>query len=107
MTARPNRRFVIVAVLAVLAIVLGVSGPNVWAKVTGNSTASTNTSAKDRIAADPPPPLFASAQVSTTASDVAAQKKQAATMVGTWVASHGTATDDKAFVAWLEGVFPA
>jgi len=107
MTARPNRRFVIVAVLAVIAIVVGLSGPNVWAKVTGNSSASSNTSAKDRIAADPPPPLFPSEEVSTTASDVAAQKKQAATMVRTWVAKHGTTTDDKAFVTWLEAAFPA
>src|SRR3954451_1332518 len=103
---RPDRRFAVVAVLAVLAIVLGLFGPSAWARVTGNS-GSPNTSAKDRIEAHPPPTLFSTTAVAATASDVAAQQKRAAAMFRPWVTAHGTATDDKAFVAWLEKAFPA
>jgi hypothetical protein len=104
----PARRFVVVAVLAVLAIVAGLVGPAAWGAVTGNPTGSSsgNTSAKDRIAADPPPPLFPAAQVASTATTVAAQSKQARTLARAWVAAHGTTADDKEFVAWVEQVFP-
>jgi hypothetical protein len=96
---------VLVAVLAVAAIVIGLVGPTAWAKVTGTSTA--NLSAKDRIAANPPPPLFATSQVAGTAADVAAQKVQATSLIQSWVGAHGTKGDDKAFVTWIEQVFPA
>jgi membrane-associated phospholipid phosphatase len=100
----PNRRFVVVAVLAVVAIVAGLVGPTAWAKVSGAPTA--NQSAKDRIAENPPPPLFTVAQVAGTATDVANQKEQASALIRAWVAAHGTRTDDKAFVTWIEQVFP-
>ncbi len=103
---RPNRRFVVVGALAVLAIVVGLFGPTAWGKVAGNS-ASTNTSAKDRIEADPPPALFPVSEVAPTATEVAAQHERAATMLRAWVADHGTTSDDKAFAAWLEKSFPA
>jgi len=96
----------VVAALAVLAVVVGLFGPTAWAKVTGSNT-STNTSAKDRIEANPPPALFPTTQVAATAAAVAAQHQQAASMVRSWVTAHGTATHDKAFIAWLEKVFPA
>jgi hypothetical protein len=99
-----NRRFVAAAVLAVVAIVAGLLGPTAWARVTGGPTGSS--SAKDRIAADPPPPLFPASQVAGTATEVAAQQEQASELIDSWVATHGTRTDDKAFVAWLEQVFP-
>ena len=99
-----NRRFFVVALLAVIAIVLGLVGPTAWAKVTGSPTS--NLSAKDRIGADPPPPLFPPAEVADTATDVAAQKRQASALINDWVAAHGTKKDDKAFVTWIEQVFP-
>lgn len=101
----PGARFVVVAVLAVVAIVAGLLGPTAWARVTGDS--GSNTSAKDRIAADPPPPLFAAAQVAGTAAEVAAQQQRATTLIAAWVADHGSTKDDQAFTAWLEQVFPA
>lgn len=104
---QPGRRFVVVGVLAALAIVVGIFGPTAWAKVTGNSANGAPASAKDRIAANPPPTLFPTTQVAATAASVAAQKSQAATMLRTWLATHGTTTDDKGFVAWLEKSFPA
>ena len=84
---RSNRRFAIVGVLAVLAILVGLVGPSAWAKVTGTSAASSTSSAKDRIAANPPPDLFPSSAVTATASDVAAQHQQAARMIRTWAAT--------------------
>jgi membrane-associated phospholipid phosphatase len=101
----PARRFVVVAVLAVLAILGGLVGPTAWGVVTGTPTG--NTSAKDRIEADPPPPLFPPARVASTARGVAAQRKQAAALVRAWVAAHGPTANDKEFVAWVEQVFPA
>lgn len=101
----PDRRFIVVAVLAVAAILVGLVGPTAWSKVTGTPT--TTLSAKDRIAANPPPPLFPVSQVAATASDVSAQRQQAASLIGAWVAAHGIKADDKAFVTWIEQVFPA
>lgn len=101
--SRRSRRFVVVAALAVLAVLVGLLGPTTWAKVTGNGG---NTSAKDRIAADPPPRLFSATAVSGTARDVAAQKTQAAHLVRVWLAGHGTTADDSAFMAWIEKTFP-
>jgi hypothetical protein len=98
-------RFVVVALLAVVAIVAGLAGPTAWARVTGSATA--NTSAKDRIAADPPPPLFPATWVSGTADDVAGQHQRASTLIAAWVADHGTRTDDQTFTTWVEQVFPA
>ena len=95
----------VVAVLAVVAILAGLVGPTAWSRVTGAPTSSL--SAKDRIAANPPPPLFPAGQVTGTATDVAAQKAQASSLIGAWVAAHGTGTDDKAFVTWVEQVFPS
>jgi len=66
---------VVVGVLAVLAIVVGLLGPAAWAKVTGTGAGAT--SAKDRIAADPPPALFPTTEVTATATQVTAQHKQA------------------------------
>ena len=34
-------------------------------------------------------------------------RQQACDLIHAWVAAHGTKTDDKAFVAWIEQVFPA
>ncbi len=101
----PNRRFTIVAVLAVVAVVAGLSGQGVLARVTG--APATNLSAKDRIAANPPPPLFPPTQVGATADDVAAQQKRASSLIHAWVGAHGTHQDDQAFVTWIEQVFPA
>jgi membrane-associated phospholipid phosphatase len=103
--AAPARRFVVVAVLAVLAVLGGLVGPTAWGVVTGAPTGST--SAKDRIEADPPPPLFPPATVAGTATGVAMQTKQAAALVRAWVAAHGTKANDTEFVTWVEQVFPA
>ena len=105
-TRRPRRRFVVVAVLAVVAIVVGLLGPTAWAKVTGPGS-----SPRPRPRTGSPPTrrrrCSRRTEVAATATDVAAQRAQAARHDRAWVAAHGTTADDKAFVAWLERDFPA
>lgn len=87
-----------IAVLAVVSIVTGT--------VLSSHGASADTSAKARIGADPPPPLFSDAAVTPTAGNIAAQREVAARLIGDWAAAHGTRVDDQAFVAWVEKTFP-
>jgi hypothetical protein len=60
-----------------------------------------NGSAKDRIAADPPPHLFAGQTVSPLGHDIAGQQGEAQRRMAGWWKAHGHGRDDKAFVAWL------
>jgi hypothetical protein len=60
-----------------------------------------NGSAKDRIAADPPPRLFATKTVSPLANDLAGQQAEARRRMAPWWKAHGHDRDDKQFVAWL------
>lgn len=106
MTTRISPRFLSVAVLAVVAIVVGLLGPNHLPGSWGGAS-SKNLSAKDRIEAAPPPTLFTLAQAQSTASAVATQHVQAATMVRSWAAAHGSSRQDAAFTTWLEKSFPA
>lgn len=104
MSTRISPRFLAVALLAVIAIVVGLVGPT-WAGGSGGSS-SKNLSAKDRIEAAPPPNLFSTAQVRSTAVGVAAQRATADKMIRAWTASHGSSQQDAAFIAWLERNFP-
>ena len=92
-------RYLVVAVLAVLAVVAGA----VSAYALGGSK---NLSAKDRIAADPPPALFSDGQVAPIGRRVAAQVPTAHRLMTSWWASHGHTRDDRAFAAWAEQVLP-
>jgi membrane-associated phospholipid phosphatase len=92
-------RYLVVAVLALLAVVAGAVG----AYALGGGT---NLSAKDRIAADPPPALFSDNEVAPTGRRVAAQAPAADRLMRTWWASHGHTRDDRAFAAWAEQVLP-
>lgn len=85
------------AVLAVASIVT-------CTLLTGHSQ---NTSAKDRIEADPPPALFTDDAIAPTARDIARQHTVADERIQTWVTVHGTKPDDKAFISWVEHTFPA
>jgi hypothetical protein len=66
-----------------------------------------NTSAKDRIEANPPPDLFTAPSIEPTARDTGRQRTVAEERIQAWVAIHGTAPDDKAFTSWVENTFPA
>ena len=89
-------RVVLIALLAALAIVAGSLG----------TALGLDTSAKDRIEADPPPPLFTEAAIRPTEHDVSAQSKEADKLMSQWFARHGSGRDDSAFVAWVEQVLP-
>jgi hypothetical protein len=97
---RRPRRFVVIAVLAVLAVVVGAVGPWAYAMVTGGA------SAKDRIAADPPPRLFADATIAPLGAQIDGQASTARRLMAGWWAGHGTGRHDAAFTAWLQRSLP-
>jgi hypothetical protein len=99
MTRRIDPRVAVVAVLALASVVTGLLLP-------GKTHGSANTSSGDRIAADPPPALFTAADTAQIDRLVARQRPVAAARIRTWVATHGTRADDRAFVQWVEAGFP-
>jgi len=96
---RIRTRYLIVLVMAVLAVGAGVARPLV-------ADSAPNLSATDRIKASPPPTLFSDAQTSTISADVAAQDKTATALMASWWKAHGTAPDDKTFLVWVETQVP-
>jgi membrane-associated phospholipid phosphatase len=97
---RMPRRFAVVAVLAALAVLLGGVGP--WAYGT-----FVDTSAKDRIEADPPPALFPDDVVAPMGRRIASEESPAHALMAQWWSAHGPAADDARFVVWLEQNLPA
>jgi membrane-associated phospholipid phosphatase len=97
---RPRRRFVVVATLAVLAVVVGALGPSAYATLTGGG------SAKDRIAADPPPRLFPDGTIAPLGAQIDGQAATARRLMATWWSGHGTGPHDAAFAAWLQRSLP-
>ena len=93
------RRYAVVAVLSALAILLGAVGP--WAYA-----AFVDTSAKDRIEADPPPPLFPDSAVTPLGRKIDAEASPAHSLMVGWWTSHGPARADAQFVTWLERTLP-
>ncbi len=91
-------RYLVVAVVALLAVIGGTLG----VRVPGGA----NLSAKDRIGAHPPPALFPTSAISGTESSVEAQSAPAHALMAQWFAAHGHARDDAAFVTWLEAHLP-
>ncbi len=99
MRSRLPRRYLAVLVLALVAILVGAAGPLVF-------SALANPSAKDLIAADPPPRLFPAATVAPLEKQVTAQSAQAHALMQQWWATHDHAAHDAAFTAWLEKTLP-
>lgn len=95
----PNR-YAVITVLAVLAVLSGMLAPWTFAAFVND------TSARDRIAADPLPPLFRDSTVASTRRQVDAQAPHAVTLMGLWWSSHGTARQDTAFATWVERALP-
>lgn len=96
---RPRRRYVVTATVAVVALILGLLGPWIWAKVNGPS-------AKDVIEADPPPTLFSAAAIKPVDVLVDPQQAKAHRLMKAYWASHGSRADDAVFTRWLERHFP-
>jgi hypothetical protein len=98
---RPARAWAFRAVTAaaVLAVLGGAIAP--WA-----TSAFVDTSAKDRIALDPPPALFPDAAIAPIGQQVAEQQATARHLMAGWWAAHDATADDAAFVTWLEAALP-
>ncbi len=99
MKTRLPRRYVAVLAVAVLAILVGVAGPLVF-------SALASPSAKDLIAADPPPRLFPDATVAPLETRVTAQESRAHALMQQWWSTHDHAPHDAAFTTWLEHTLP-
>lgn len=89
-------RYVVVAMLAVVALVVGVVLPIL-----------SNGSATDRVKADPPPKLFTEGQMKPVVAPIDAQDAKASKAMASWWKAHGSVRDDKAFLTWVEGQVPA
>ena len=94
---RLPRRYLTVLVAALVAVLVGTVGP---------LALGLNGSAKDRIAADPPPALFGDATVAPLGRHVDAQAAKAHTLMRQWWSGHGRAAHDAAFTAWVERTLP-
>ena len=99
MKSRLPRRYVAVLAVAVLAILVGAAGPLVF-------SALASPSAKDLIAADPPPRLFPDTTVAPLEKQVTAQSAQAHALMQQWWSTHDHAAHDAAFTTWLEQTLP-
>ncbi len=97
-TAR-SRAFIALAVVAVLAVLGGAIAP--WAYDT-----FVDTTAKDRIAAAPPPALFPDTDIAPIGQRIAQQQLTAQQLMAGWWAGNDATADDSAFVTWLEATLP-
>jgi membrane-associated phospholipid phosphatase len=96
---RAPRRFVVVAVLAALAVLVGAIGPSAYDALVGSSP-------KQRIAAEPPPSLFPDAVVAPLGARVDAQGTRAHRLMAGWWGTDGTRRNDAGFIAWAERTLP-
>lgn len=97
-TAR-SRAFLALAVVAGLAVLGGAIAPRAFPSFV-------DTTAKDRIAADPPPALFPDADIAPIGRQIAQQQRTARHLMAGWWAEHEATADDAAFVTWLEATLP-
>jgi hypothetical protein len=93
------RKFVVLAVVAVLAVLGGAVAP--WAY-----SSFVDTSAKDRIEADPPPTLFADADVAPIGKQIDRQAAVAHHLMAGWWSTQDATAHDTDFVAWVEKTLP-
>jgi hypothetical protein len=97
-TAR-SKAFIALAVVAVLAVLGGAVAPLAYSSFV-------DTTAKDRIAADPPPALFPDADLAPIGQQIAQQQHTAEQLMAGWWSEHDATADDTAFVTWLETTLP-
>jgi hypothetical protein len=105
---RPRRlkwQYPVIAVVAAGAAGFGLLHASATPAATTNSAKKPG--ATDRIKSDPPPALFADADVAALAKQQAAQKHIADVLFAKWKASHGSTRDDKAFTTWVAHQVPA
>jgi len=103
---RVKWQYAVIAAVAAVAAVFGLLHTATTPAVAGSS-AKKKPGATDRIKNDPPPALFADADVAALAEQQTAQKPTADALFAKWKAAHGSARDDKAFTAWVAEQVPA
>ncbi|GAA1914717.1 hypothetical protein [Nocardioides marmoribigeumensis] len=86
--------------LATVAALAGTAGPAAYAQWG-------DTSAKDRVEADPPPALFADGDLAPAQQALAGTATRAHAAMRQWWAQHGTKADDAAFMTWAAAQVPA
>jgi hypothetical protein len=94
---RIPRRYLVVAVAGVLALVMGLVGPMAF---------GAGASAKDRIQADPQPTLFTDAVVAPLGRQADAQAATAHQLMRQWWSSHDRKAHDAEFTGWVEKTLP-
>ncbi|MEU0787458.1 phosphatase PAP2 family protein [Streptomyces sp. NPDC006173] len=98
--------YIVIAIIATAAAVFGLVHTNT-APAAATTASKKKPGATDKIKSDPPPALFADADVATLAKQQTAQKHTADTLFAQWKAAHGSTRDDKAFTAWATQQVPA
>ena len=94
-----SRRYLVVVVVAVVAVLSGVVGPLAYASFV-------DTSAKDRIEAAPPPVLFPDATVAPIGRQINGVQARADQLMRAWWSGHDSRPHDLAFERWLEATLP-
>jgi hypothetical protein len=97
-TSRFRARFLVVGAVGALAIFVGFGLPLLHI---------TSVSGTDAVKADPPPQLFNASEIDGISGPVADQAETAHAAMAKWWATHGTNSEDTAFLAWVEGQVPA
>ncbi|MER5467498.1 phosphatase PAP2 family protein [Streptomyces sp. NPDC002685] len=100
-------QYAVIAILAAAAAVFGLVHTTTSTPVAATTAGKKKPGATDRIKSDPPPALFADADVAALAKQQAAQKHTADALFAQWKAAHGSARDDKTFTAWVAQQVPA
>ena len=94
-----SKAFVALGVVSVLTVIAGAVAP--WAY-----SSFVDTTAKDRIAAAPPPTLFPDDDIAPIGQEIAQQQPTAQHLMTGWWADHDATVDDLAFITWLEATLP-
>lgn len=117
-------RFVLVALLAVAALVVGTTGSQYLTVTSAKSASKPKTPTVKKatpspiisspvaeetgksFVTDPPPPLLDPDELKAATELINAQKSAAATAIRSYWASHGTSVDDAGFVTWAARQIP-
>jgi hypothetical protein len=114
-----SSRYVLIAILALLAMLVGFTGDK-FLPITVDQSPVANTSqtpeptdstpkpqaTKDPLVADPAPPLLDAGDLSTVGSVIKDQKGPANALIKRWWADNGTGTADEGFVSWAAAQLP-
>ncbi|MFE7245872.1 phosphatase PAP2 family protein [Streptomyces sp. NPDC057582] len=100
-------QYTVIAIIAAAAAVFGLVHTTATTPTAATTASKKKPGATDRIKSDPPPTLFADADVAALAKQQSAQKHTADALFAKWKAAHGSTRDDKAFTAWAAQQVPA